>query len=150
MCGLPVAQLYVIIHYNSMIQPFIAVPTTQVLMPALSPTMEEGTIVKWMKKEGDAVSAGDVLCEIETDKATIAMDSDEEGILAKIIVPEGSKNVKINQLIALMVEEGVDYTQVEVPMDTGVVTASSMAAHTVAVNFKIMLTRQFFGIPNTR
>lgn len=150
MCGLPVAQLYVIIHYNSVIQPFIAVPTTQVLMPALSPTMEEGTIVKWMKKEGDAVSTGDVLCEIETDKATIAMDSDEEGILAKIIVPEGSKNVKINQLIALMVEEGVDYTQVEVPMDTGVVTASSMAAHTVAINFKIMLTRQFFGIPNTR
>lgn len=88
-------------------------------MPALSPTMEEGTIVKWMKKEGDTVSAGDVLCEIETDKATIAMDSDEEGILAKIIVPEGSKSVKINQLIALMVEEGVDYTQVEVPTDAG-------------------------------
>ena len=81
--------------------------------------MEEGTIVRWMKKEGDTVSAGDVLCEIETDKATIAMDSDEEGILAKIIVPEGSKSVKINQLIALMVEEGVDYTQVEVPIDAG-------------------------------
>jgi len=86
-------------------------------MPALSPTMEEGTIVKWVKKEGDFVSAGDVLCEIETDKATIAMDSDEEGILAKIIVPEGSKSVKINELIALMVEEGVDYTKVEVPVD---------------------------------
>ena len=97
----------------------LAVPTTQILMPALSPTMEEGTIVKWMKKEGDPVSPGDVLCEIETDKATISMDSDEEGILAKIIVPDGSKNVKINQLIALMVEEGVDYTQVEVPLDTG-------------------------------
>ena len=88
-------------------------------MPALSPTMEEGTIIKWMKKEGDVVSAGDVLCEIETDKATISMDSDEEGILAKIIVPDGSKNVKINQLIALMVDEGVDYTKVEVPLDTG-------------------------------
>lgn len=88
-------------------------------MPALSPTMEEGTIVKWMKKEGELVSAGDVLCEIETDKATISMDSDEEGILAKIIVPDGSKNVKINQLIALMVDEGVDYTKVEVPLDTG-------------------------------
>lgn len=88
-------------------------------MPALSPTMEVGTIVKWMKKEGDPISAGDVLCEIETDKATIAMDSDEEGILAKIIVPDGTKNVKINELIALMVEEGVDYTQVEVPVDTG-------------------------------
>jgi len=98
---------------------FLAVPTTQILMPALSPTMEEGTIVKWVKKEGDFVSAGDVLCEIETDKATIAMDSDEEGILAKIIVPEGSKSVKINELIALMVEEGVDYTKVEVPVDMG-------------------------------
>ena len=118
---------HVTLHDNTVI-PFIAVPTTQILMPALSPTMEEGTIVKWMKKEGDAVTAGDVLCEIETDKTTIAMDSDEEGILAKIIVPEGSKSVKINQLIALMVEEGVDYSQVEVPMDTGAVTASSMAA----------------------
>ena len=88
-------------------------------MPALSPTMEEGTIMKWLKKEGDTISAGDVLCEIETDKATISMDSDEEGILAKIIVPEGTRNVKINQLIALMVDEGVDYTQVEVPVDTG-------------------------------
>lgn len=96
-----------------------AVPTTQILMPALSPTMEEGTIVKWVKKEGEAISPGDMLCEIETDKATIAMDSDEEGILAKIIVPEGTKNVKVNQLIALMVEEGEDITQVEVPLDTG-------------------------------
>ncbi|KAL9981915.1 hypothetical protein ACROYT_G010679 [Oculina patagonica] len=94
-----------------------AVPTTQILMPALSPTMEEGTIIKWMKKEGDFVSPGDVLCEIETDKATISMDSDEEGILAKIIVPEGTTNIKISQLIALMVEEGEDYTKVEVPLD---------------------------------
>ncbi|KAK2573989.1 Pyruvate dehydrogenase protein X component [Acropora cervicornis] len=99
-----------------------AVPTTQILMPALSPTMEEGTIVKWVKKEGEAIAPGDMLCEIETDKATIAMDSDEEGILAKIIVPEGTKNVKVNQLIALMVEEGEDITQVEVPLDTDVVT----------------------------
>lgn len=100
-----------------------AVPTTQILMPALSPTMEEGTIVKWVKKEGEAIAPGDMLCEIETDKATIAMDSDEEGILAKIIVPEGTKNVKVNQLIALMVEEGEDITQVEVPLDTGKILA---------------------------
>ena len=92
-------------------------------MPALSPTMEEGTIVKWVKKEGEAIAPGDMLCEIETDKATIAMDSDEEGILAKIIVPEGTKNVKVNQLIALMVEEGEDITQVEVPLDTGKILA---------------------------
>ena len=93
-------------------------------MPALSPTMEEGTIVKWLKKEGDNVSPGDVLCEIETDKATISMDTEEEGILAKIIVPEGSTNVKINKLIALMVEDGVDYTEVEVPIDTGTLRPS--------------------------
>ena len=98
-------------------------------MPALSPTMEEGTIVKWVKKEGDAVSPGDVLCEIETDKATIAMDSDEEGILAKIIVPEGTKSVKINKLIALMVEEGVDYTQVEVPLDVHVGKEQHFSLH---------------------
>ena len=103
---------------------FQAVPTTQILMPALSPTMEEGTIVKWLKKEGDNVSPGDVLCEIETDKATISMDTEEEGILAKIIVPEGSTNVKINKLIALMVEDGVDYTEVEVPIDTGTLRPS--------------------------
>lgn len=105
---------------------FLAVATTQILMPALSPTMEEGTIVKWMKKEGDHVSPGDVLCEIETDKATISMDSDEEGILAKIIVPDGTKNVKISQLIALMVEEGEDYTQIEVPLDAGKTVARQL------------------------
>lgn len=97
-------------------------------MPALSPTMEEGTIIQWMKNEGDPISPGDVLCEIETDKATIAMDSDEEGILAKIIVPAGSKNVKINQLIALMVEEGVDYTQAEVPLETEIPRKAEDAA----------------------
>ena len=107
------------VFMKPVIYDFQAVPTTQILMPALSPTMEEGTIVKWLKKEGDNVSPGDVLCEIETDKATISMDTEEEGILAKIIVPEGSTNVKINKLIALMVEEGVDYTQVEVPVDAG-------------------------------
>lgn len=92
------------------------VPATQILMPALSPTMEEGTIVKWHKKEGESLSAGDALCDIETDKATITMDVDEDGVLAKIVVQEGTRNVKISDLIALVVDQGEDHTKVEIPI----------------------------------
>ncbi|XP_071975160.1 pyruvate dehydrogenase protein X component, mitochondrial-like isoform X2 [Engystomops pustulosus] len=84
-------------------------------MPALSPTMEEGNIVKWLKKEGETVSAGDALCEIETDKAVVTMESSDDGILAKIMVHEGSRNIRLGSLIALMVDEGQDWTQVEIP-----------------------------------
>ncbi|XP_071414784.1 pyruvate dehydrogenase protein X component, mitochondrial isoform X3 [Pithys albifrons albifrons] len=86
-------------------------------MPALSPTMEEGNIVKWLKKEGDTVNVGDALCEIETDKAVVTMESSDEGILAKILVEEGSKNVRLGSLIGLLVEEGHDWKQVEIPTD---------------------------------
>ncbi|KAM6358771.1 pyruvate dehydrogenase protein X component, mitochondrial isoform 4-T4 [Alca torda] len=92
-------------------------PGIKVLMPALSPTMEEGNIVKWLKKEGETVSAGDALCEIETDKAVITMESSDDGILAKILVEEGSKNVRLGSLICLLVEEGQDWKQVEIPAD---------------------------------
>ncbi|EDO36106.1 predicted protein [Nematostella vectensis] len=85
-------------------------------MPALSPTMETGTIVSWLKKEGDTIEPGDALCEIETDKATLTLDTDEQGVLAKIVIPPGTKNVKVNELIALIVEEGEDYTKVVVPV----------------------------------
>ncbi|XP_054256179.1 pyruvate dehydrogenase protein X component, mitochondrial [Indicator indicator] len=88
-------------------------------MPALSPTMEEGNIVKWLKKEGEAVSAGDALCEIETDKAVVTMESSDDGVLAKILLQEGSKNVRLGSLIALLVEEGQDWKQVEIPADAG-------------------------------
>ncbi|XP_076970504.1 pyruvate dehydrogenase protein X component, mitochondrial isoform X2 [Tamandua tetradactyla] len=88
-------------------------------MPSLSPTMEEGNIVKWMKKEGEAVSAGDALCEIETDKAVVTLDASDDGILAKIVVEEGSKNIKLGSLIGLMVEEGGDWKHVEIPKDVG-------------------------------
>ncbi|XP_068022921.1 pyruvate dehydrogenase protein X component, mitochondrial isoform X2 [Melanerpes formicivorus] len=94
-------------------------PGIKVLMPALSPTMEEGNIVRWLKKEGEAVSTGDALCEIETDKAVITMESSEEGVLAKILLQEGSKNVRLGTLIALLVEEGQDWKQVEIPADAG-------------------------------
>lgn len=90
-------------------------PSVRVSMPALSPTMEEGNIVKWLKKEGEPVNAGDALCEIETDKAVVTMESSDDGILAKILVQEGSRNVRLGSLIALMVDEGQDWTQVEIP-----------------------------------
>jgi pyruvate dehydrogenase E2 component (dihydrolipoamide acetyltransferase) len=79
-----------------------------ILMPALSPTMEKGNLAKWLKKEGDKVKPGDVLAEIETDKATMEVEAVDEGVLAKIVVPEGTNDVPVNQLIAVMAGEGED------------------------------------------
>lgn len=93
----------------------LGISPLKVQMPALSPTMEEGNIVKWLKKEGEAVAAGDALCEIETDKAVVTMESNDDGVLAKILMEEGSRNVRLGTLIALMVEEGQDWKQVEIP-----------------------------------
>ena len=81
---------------------------TKILMPALSPTMEEGTLAKWLKKEGDTVSAGDILAEIETDKATMEFEAVDEGVLGKILVAEGTSGVKVNDPIAVMLDEGED------------------------------------------
>ena len=77
-----------------------------ILMPALSPTMEEGKISKWLKKEGDKVEAGDVIAEIETDKATMEVDAADEGTIGKILVPEGTEGVKVNTPIAVLLEDG--------------------------------------------
>ncbi|CAH1662622.1 Dihydrolipoyllysine-residue acetyltransferase component of pyruvate dehydrogenase complex [Hyphomicrobiales bacterium] len=79
-----------------------------ILMPALSPTMEKGNLAKWLKKEGDKVSSGDVLAEIETDKATMEVEAVDEGILAKIVVPEGTADVPVNELIAVIASDGED------------------------------------------
>ncbi|MFL5109423.1 MAG: biotin/lipoyl-containing protein, partial [Microvirga sp.] len=79
-----------------------------ILMPALSPTMEKGNLAKWLKKEGDTVKSGDVIAEIETDKATMEVEAIDEGVLAKIVVPEGTADVPVNQLIALIAGEGED------------------------------------------
>src|SRR6478735_3267519 len=79
-----------------------------VLMPALSPTMEKGNLAKWLKKEGDKVTPGDVIAEIETDKATMEVEAADEGVLAKIVVPEGTADVPVNQLIAVLAGEGED------------------------------------------
>jgi pyruvate dehydrogenase E2 component (dihydrolipoamide acetyltransferase) len=80
----------------------------EILMPALSPTMEEGTLVKWHKKEGDLIKAGTVIAEIETDKATMEVEAVDEGVLGKILIPEGTESVKVNTLIALLLEKGED------------------------------------------
>ncbi|KAJ4849510.1 hypothetical protein Tsubulata_051138 [Turnera subulata] len=81
-------------------------PHAVIGMPALSPTMTQGNIAKWRKKEGDAIAPGDILCEIETDKATLEFEILEEGFLAKILVPEGSKDVPVGQPIAITVNFG--------------------------------------------
>jgi len=78
----------------------------EILMPALSPTMEEGTLAKWLVKEGDSVASGDIIAEIETDKATMEFEAVDEGTIGKIIVPEGSESVKVNALIAVLLEDG--------------------------------------------
>ena len=80
----------------------------EVLMPALSPTMTEGKLAKWLKQEGDDVSSGDVLAEIETDKATMEVEAVDEGILGKIMVAEGTEEVPVNQVIAVLLEDGED------------------------------------------
>jgi len=80
----------------------------EVLMPALSPTMEKGNLAKWLKKEGDEVKSGDIIAEIETDKATMEVEAVDEGTIAKIVVPEGTADVPVNQLIAVLAGEGED------------------------------------------
>ncbi|MFZ1095602.1 MAG: biotin/lipoyl-containing protein, partial [Xanthobacteraceae bacterium] len=82
--------------------------TVNILMPALSPTMEKGNLARWLKKEGDKIKPGDVIAEIETDKATMDYEAIDEGTLAKIVVPEGTQDVPVNQLIAVLAEEGED------------------------------------------
>ncbi|NJO54977.1 MAG: hypothetical protein HC829_09275 [Bacteroidales bacterium] len=91
-----------------------------ILMPALSPTMEKGNLAKWLKNEGDPVKAGDVIAEIETDKATMEVEAADDGVLAKIMVPAGTADVPVNQVIAVLAAEGEDVTA------TG--TATSMPA----------------------
>ncbi len=95
-----------------------------ILMPALSPTMEKGNLAKWLKKEGDAVKTGDVIAEIETDKATMEYEAVDDGTLAKIVVPEGTQDVAVNQLIAVMAEEGEDVKAAAAAAGKGAATAA--------------------------
>ena len=86
---------------------------TEILMPALSPTMEEGTLAKWLVKEGDEVSSGDILAEIETDKATMEFEAVDEGTIGKILIEEGTEGVKVNTAIAVLLEEGEDASEID-------------------------------------
>ena len=81
---------------------------TQILMPALSPTMEEGTLAKWLVKEGDAITSGQIIAEIETDKATMEFEAVDEGTVGKILIDEGTEGVKVNTPIAVLLGEGED------------------------------------------
>ncbi|ROT81636.1 pyruvate dehydrogenase protein X component isoform X2 [Penaeus vannamei] len=101
-------------------------------MPSLSPTMMEGTIVKWLKKEGDPIQPGDALCDIQTDKAVVTMDTEEEGILAKILVPEDTKDVKVGTLIAVLAPEGEDWKTIEIPAGEESAASATTAEDTPA------------------
>ncbi|MGC1504842.1 MAG: pyruvate dehydrogenase complex E1 component subunit beta [Sulfitobacter sp.] len=87
---------------------------TEILMPALSPTMEEGTLAKWLVKEGDSVSSGDILAEIETDKATMEFEAVDEGVIGKILIAEGTEGVKVNTAIAVLLEDGESADDIKV------------------------------------
>ncbi|MBZ8132348.1 pyruvate dehydrogenase complex dihydrolipoamide acetyltransferase [Afifella sp. IM 167] len=90
-----------------------------ILMPALSPTMEEGNLAKWHVKEGDTVEAGDVIAEIETDKATMEVEAVDEGVVAKIVIGEGTENVPVNDVIAILAAEGEDASKIDAPAEGG-------------------------------
>jgi pyruvate dehydrogenase E2 component (dihydrolipoamide acetyltransferase) len=103
-----------------------------ILMPALSPTMEKGNLSKWLKKEGDKVKAGDVIAEIETDKATREYESIDDGVMAKIVVPEGAQDVPVNQLIAVLAQEGEDPKAAAAAAGKGAAPAASPPAESQA------------------
>ncbi|KAL6003596.1 hypothetical protein ACLOJK_023829 [Asimina triloba] len=100
-------------------------PHQEIGMPSLSPTMTEGNIARWLKKEGDKISPGEVLCEVETDKATVEMECMEEGYLAKIIHGDGAKEIKVGEVIAITVEEEEDASKFK---DYKVPTSGAVAA----------------------
>ena len=104
----------------------------EILMPALSPTMEEGTLAKWMVKEGDSVASGDILAEIETDKATMEFEAVDEGLIGKILIAEGSEGVKVNTAIAVLLEDGEDASAVATTAAPAAQTKAETPAPAVA------------------
>jgi pyruvate dehydrogenase E1 component beta subunit len=106
---------------------------TEILMPALSPTMEEGTLAKWLVKEGDTVSSGDIIAEIETDKATMEFEAVDEGVIGKILIAEGTENVKVNTPIAVLVEEGETVSDAPAAAPVAAAPAPVAAAPVTAV-----------------
>src|SRR5436309_2606306 len=111
-----------------------------IFMPALSPTMEKGNLAKWLKKEGDKVKAGDVIAEIETDKATMEYESIDDGVLAKIVVAEGTQDVPVNSLIAVLAEEGEDVKAAAAGAAKGAAPAKSAQAKAEAPKAETSVT----------
>src|ERR1700761_7371298 len=103
-----------------------------ILMPALSPTMEKGNLAKWLKKEGDKVKSGDVIAEIETDKATMEVEAVDEGTVARLVVPAGTEGVKVNALIAVLAGKGGDAEAAAKSDGGGVAPAKAEAPNTDA------------------
>ena len=115
---------------------------TEILMPALSPTMEEGTLAKWLVAEGDTVQSGDILAEIETDKATVEFEAVDEGIIGKILVAEGSQNVKVNTAIAVLIEEGESADDVPAPSAAVAPMATPTPAAAVATPAPVIVAEE--------
>ena len=102
-----------------------------IMMPALSPTMEEGTLAKWLVKEGDTVQSGDLMAENETDKATMEFEAVDEGVIGKILVAEGTEGVKVNEVIAILLEDGEDASAIsDAPVAAPVAAATPVEAAT--------------------
>jgi pyruvate dehydrogenase E2 component (dihydrolipoamide acetyltransferase) len=114
---------------------------TEILMPALSPTMEEGTLAKWLVKEGDAVKSGDIIAEIETDKATMEFEAVDEGTIGKLLITEGSAGVKVNTPIAVLLEEGEDASAASSPAPA----ATAPAAAPIAAEEKAAAEKGYGG-----
>ncbi len=105
---------------------------TEILMPALSPTMEEGTLAKWLVKEGDTVQSGDIIAEIETDKATMEFEAVDEGVIGKILIAEGTEGVAVNTAIAILAEDGEDVSAIEATPTASETSAPAPAAEAPA------------------
>ncbi|KAK2581107.1 hypothetical protein KPH14_007927 [Odynerus spinipes] len=137
------------LRYSNLVKPRIPVPLKyqrlcfhtswildvkgkELFMPSLSPTMETGTIVKWLKKEGDKINPGDAIADIQTDKAVVAMEVEDDLVLAKILIPEGTTNIKVGTLIALTVNEGEDWKTVEMPDSAAAPTPPTPSAPSVS------------------
>ena len=130
---------------------------TEILMPALSPTMEEGTLAKWLVKEGDVVKSGQILAEIETDKATMEFEAVDEGVVGKILIAEGTAGVKVNTPIAVMLDEGEDASSVAAPKAAPAaaaapapVAAAPVAAPVAAVAASVAGGARVFASPLAR
>jgi pyruvate dehydrogenase E1 component beta subunit len=115
---------------------------TEILMPALSPTMEEGTLAKWLVKEGDTVSSGDIMAEIETDKATMEFEAVDEGVIGKILIPEGTEGVKVNTAIAILVEDGESADDVAAPATAAPAAADAPAPAATAAPVAVVVPQE--------